>query len=202
MSDDKVRGPSPEHSKDEVRRRALGARDAMPETDRAALSRLVCRRATQLPELQAARVVMVFASFRTEIDTRPLYDWALARGVTLCLPRIVAPRAIEAFRVGDPDCDLQSGTWGIPEPCEGLEQVPPERLDAVIVPGAGFDPDGNRCGYGGGFYDTYLPRTREGVPWIALAFEAQIMPDVPCEEHDLKMDVIITEDRVIRPGDG
>ena len=92
------------------------------------------------------------------------------------------------------------GCWGIPEPREGLEPVPPSRIDAVVVPGAAFDLDGQRCGYGGGFYDTYLPQTRPSVPRVALAFEAQIVDDIPCEPHDLPVTAIVTETRVIRPG--
>jgi 5-formyltetrahydrofolate cyclo-ligase len=66
------------------------------------------------------------------------------------------------------------------------------------VPGAAFDAAGRRCGYGGGFYDSYLPRTRPGIPWVALAFEAQLVDELPYEPHDLAVGAIVTEARVIR----
>jgi 5-formyltetrahydrofolate cyclo-ligase len=103
-----------------------------------------------------------------------------------------------AYRVTDPATDLVPGAWGIPEPREGLEEVPAERMDVVVVPGAAFDAAGRRCGYGGGFYDAYLPLTRAGVPWVALAFEAQLVDELPCEPHDLAVGAIVTETRLIR----
>src|SRR5665648_1249768 len=94
----------------------------------------------------------------------PLLSWALERGKAVCFPRVLGPRRMAAYRIADPAADLVPGAWGIPEPREGLEEVPPERMDAVVVPGAAFDAAGRRCGYGGGFYDTYLPCTRPGIP--------------------------------------
>ena len=131
---------------------------------------------------------MLFASFRSELDTAPIAEWVLRAGKTLCLPRILGPRRMAAFRVTDPGADLAPGTWGIPEPREGLPEVPPETIDLVFVPGSAFDEEGGRCGYGGGFYDTYLPLTRPGTPRVALAFEAQLVPKIAGEAHDLSGD--------------
>ena len=76
--------------------------------------------------------------------------------------------------------------------------MPADQIDVVVVPGALFDCDGGRCGYGGGFYDTYLPTTRPDTPRIGLAFELQLVGDVPCHPHDLPVHVLVTEERVIR----
>ncbi|HET6476260.1 MAG TPA: 5-formyltetrahydrofolate cyclo-ligase [Thermoleophilia bacterium] len=186
--------------KTEARRCGLDARAALPAAERERLSAAVCARAASLPELAAAGTVMSFASFRTELDTAPLAERVLAAGKTLCLPRIRSARTMEAFRVTDPASDLVAGTWGIPEPREGLLEIPPEEMDIVFVPGSAFDEEGGRCGYGGGFYDTYLRLTRPGTPWVALAFETQLMPRIVCETHDLPVTAIVTETRVIRPG--
>jgi 5-formyltetrahydrofolate cyclo-ligase len=105
-----------------------------------------------------------------------------------------------AYRVTDPSVDLAPGAWGILEPRDGLPQIPPGAIDAVIVPGAAFDAAGRRCGYGGGFYDAYLPGTRRGTPRIALAFDLQVVDDLPCAAHDLSVDIIVTETRLMRPG--
>ena len=103
--------------------------------------------------------------------------------------------------------DLSSGYMGIPEPAarksneRGLND-----LDIAIIPGAGFDTEGNRLGYGAGYYDKLMsgitkkgPGVRvQGSPiLIALAFEEQIVPRIPREKHDIKMDKIITEKRTI-----
>jgi 5-formyltetrahydrofolate cyclo-ligase len=182
----------------ELRRRALAARDALPGVERARLSVAVCARAAALPELEAAATLMLFAAFRSEVDTEPLLSWALERGRAVCFPRVLGPRHMVAYGIADPEVDLVPGAWGIPEPRDGLKEVPPERMDAVVVPGAAFDAAGRRSGYGGGFYDSYLPHTRPGIPWVALAFEAQLVDELPCEPHDLAVGAIVTEARIIR----
>jgi 5-formyltetrahydrofolate cyclo-ligase len=185
--------------KQEARRRALDARDALPEPERERLADQVRARALALPELQTAGTVMLFASFRTELDTMPVASALLQAGKRLCLPRVLGPRLMAAYQVADLAADLVPGKWNIPEPREGLPEVPPEELDLVFVPGSAFDELGGRCGYGGGFYDNYLPLTRPRTPWVALAFEAQLVPRIDCEAHDLPVTAIVTERRVIRP---
>ena len=192
--------PSAGLDKHEARSCALDARAALSEAERERLALAVCASALELPELHAAGTVMLFASFRTELDTTPVAEWVLRAGKTLCLPRVLGPRRMAAYRVTDLAADLAPGKWDIPEPREELPEVPPEAIDLVFVPGSAFDEDGHRCGYGGGFYDNYLPRTRPGTPWVALAFEAQLVPGICCEPHDLPVTAIVTERRVIRPG--
>jgi 5-formyltetrahydrofolate cyclo-ligase len=186
--------------KREVRRRVLAVRDLLPAGERERLSAAACALAAALPELRAARTMMLYASFRSELDTAPLLAWALARGAVVCLPRIIASRHMEAFRVDDLTTDLEPGAWGIPEPRADRPLVPPEHIDAVVLPGSMFDERGGRCGYGGGFYDSFLPRTRPGTPRIALGLELQLVDEVPREPHDLGVDIVVTERRVIRPG--
>ena len=192
-------GEDPSLAKRELRRRVLATRDALPAAERGRLSIAICARAACLPELAAASTLLFFASFRSEVDTDPLLSWALERGKTACFPRVLGPRRMAAYHVADPAADLVPGAWGIPEPREGLEEVPPERMDVIVVPGSVFDAAGRRCGYGGGFYDNYLPLTRVGTPWVALAFEAQLVEELPREAHDLAVTGIVTEKRVIRP---
>jgi 5-formyltetrahydrofolate cyclo-ligase len=184
--------------KNEARRRALEARGALTEAERDRLAEAVRARALELPELATAGTVMLFASFRTELDTMPIAEWVLRAGKRLCLPRVLGPRRMAAYRVTDLAADLVPGKWDIPEPREGSPEVPPEAIDLVFVPGSAFDEEGRRCGYGGGFYDNYLPLTRPGTPWVALAFEAQLVPKIDCEDHDLPVTAIVTERRVIR----
>jgi 5-formyltetrahydrofolate cyclo-ligase len=184
----------------EARRHGLAARDALSPAERKRLGEAVTARVLDLPELVAASTVMLFASFRSEIDTAPLAKGVLLAGKALCLPRILGPRTMSAFRVRDLAADLIPGSWGIPEPREGLPEVPPDTVDIVFVPGSAFDDDGHRCGYGGGFYDTFLPRTRAGTPRVALTFEAQLVRRIRHEPHDLPVTAIVTENRVIRPG--
>lgn len=183
-----------------IRGLTLEARAALLAEERARLSAAICARAGALPEFTRAATVMLFASFGSEVDTGPLIAQALNDGKRLCLPRVLKPRLMAAYRVTDPSVDLAPATWGILEPRDGLPQIPPSAIDVVIVPGVAFDATGRRCGYGGGFYDAYLPGTRRGTPRIALAFDLQVVDDLPCEAHDLAVDIIVTETRVSRPG--
>jgi 5-formyltetrahydrofolate cyclo-ligase len=194
------RGTDAGLDKNEARRCGLEARGALPEAERERLAAAICARALELPELAAAETVMLFASFRTELDTTPIADWVLRAGKTLCLPRVLAPRHMLAYRVTDLAADLAPGRWDIPEPREGLPEVPPQTIDLVFVPGSAFDEEGRRCGYGGGFYDNFLPLTTPGTPWVGLAFETQLVPSICCESHDLPLTAIVTEQRVITPG--
>lgn len=195
-----IEGPAhARREKERLRRHVLTARDDVSGDEHERLSRAVCERAMGLPELKAAGTLMLFASIGSEIDTTPLLAWALARGVRVCLPRILTRRVMEAYEITDPATDLEPGTWDIPEPREDLPRVPPEEIDVVVVPGALFDEGGGRCGYGGGFYDNFLPGTRDDAVRISLALELQLVDDVPCEPHDLGIHIVVTEERVIRP---
>ena len=100
--------------------------------------------------------------------------------------------------MGDPAADLESGSYGIPEPRPGLPPASPESIDLIVVPGSAFGRSGDRMGYGGGFYDAFLPRLRADTPRIALAFELQLVDDVPQEDHDLRIDVVVTERGALR----
>lgn len=184
-----------------LRRTILALRSQLPAEDRARASAAICHRAATLPEFTQAATVMLFASFASEVDTATLVEQALLGGKTVCLPRVLAPRQMAAFRIRDPRTDLIPGTWGIREPRDGLPEVAPGDIDAVIVPGSVFDIEGRRYGYGGGFYDNFLPRTRTDAPRIALAFDLQVVAELATEPHDLRVDAIVTETRLIRRSD-
>ena len=110
-----------------ARRRAIAARDALAPAERECLSAVICARAAELPELRRASTVLLFASFRSEVDTGPLLRELLGRGTAVALPRVRGPRLLEAWRVTDPATDVVPGTWDIPEPRDGLPGVAPRR---------------------------------------------------------------------------
>jgi len=96
--------------------------------------------------------------------------------------------------------ELTAGYVNIPEPAVLTEErmVDINNVDAVIIPGAGFDAEGNRIGYGGGYYDRLLSSLTRHVPVVAPAYEEQIVESVPAEPHDIRADMIVTDRRVIR----
>jgi 5-formyltetrahydrofolate cyclo-ligase len=186
------------HHKRALRERVLARRDRLSAAARRARSARVLELLMALPELKTASSVMCFASFGSEVDTAPLVRWCLDQGKRVALPRVVGKRHLEAFWVGDPAADLESGSYGILEPRLSLPAASPDEIDVVIVPGSVFGRAGDRMGYGGGFYDAFLPRLRRGVPRVAVAFDLQLVDDVPQEEHDLRIDILVTERGALR----
>ncbi len=91
----------------------------------------------------------------------------------------------------------EPGAFGIPEPAEGSETVPPERIGLVICPGTAFDGKGGRLGMGAGYYDRFLPKCVNAV-FLMAAFSAQRAEELPLEDTDVRMDLIATEDGILR----
>jgi len=183
-----------------LRRRVLTARAAMGDAARAEASAAICRRLATLPELVGVRAVLGYAAFGTEVDVDPWLRRALAEGFAVHLPW-VAGDALGVARVGDLDEDLAPGWRGVREPPPGRRRtVQPRLLDLVVAPGVAFDRSGARLGYGGGHFDRLLSRLRPGVPVIGVAFAVQLVDRVPHEPHDRRVDVVVTEHEVLRPG--
>ncbi len=123
---------------------------------------------------------------------------ALRQGKKVFLPFLERGR-IYCSPVRNTEEDLEKGKWGIMEPRRSRrKKVRPDRLDLVIVPGIGFDYKGNRLGFGRGCYDRFLQEMPSRIPRIGLAFDLQMVKELPHYPWDKKMDLIITEERIIR----
>jgi 5-formyltetrahydrofolate cyclo-ligase len=179
--------------KQALRQRVLDARFRLTPEERRAKSREIEKRLFGLPLFQVARTVMLYASFRSEVETHDMVRRALAAGKKVVLPRVKG-KALDLFLIRDFDRDVKPGRWDIPEPAGG-RQVEPGDIEFIVVPGAAFDESGNRLGYGGGFYDKLLKEYKGSS--AALAFELQIVPNVPADLHDVLMQRIVTEKGVI-----
>jgi 5-formyltetrahydrofolate cyclo-ligase len=143
-----------------------------------------------------ANSVLLFAPLPQEVDIWPLLTAALAAGKLVALPCFEPDSRIYAARqVGDPETDVQVGRFGIREPMEHCGGLPGDKIDLVLVPGVAFDLEGNRLGRGQGYYDQLLatlPGSRCGI-----AFDQQIEPGIPAEEHDASMNCLLTPTRWI-----
>ncbi len=106
-------------------------------------------------------------------------------------PRCMPGRQLQFHQVKDPATDMQPGAIGIPAPLPQLPIVEPARFDIVIVPGVAFTTGGLRLGYGGGYYDRYLPRCTQ-AKLLALTYPQQIVDYIPTEAHDLTIPSILT----------
>jgi 5-formyltetrahydrofolate cyclo-ligase len=188
--------------KKEIRKRILTLRNDMTPGEIAGKSGVIIRRLTELRELREASTLMVFLSFGSEVLTDDLLRWGWDAGkrivIPLCRPegRGLTPCLLGSF------AELETGHYGIREPnAEIIRTVPREEIDAVLVPAVAFDRRGYRVGYGGGYYDRFLPEVPRAAR-IGAAFSCQIVAEIPADSHDVPADRIVTEQEIIIPDRG
>jgi 5-formyltetrahydrofolate cyclo-ligase len=145
-------------------------------------------------DIKRGAVVAGYSPIRSEIDPVPLMRTLAAQGARLALPAVMARGKSLAFRAWSPGDKLLLGPLGILEPSPGAAELVP---DIMLVPLAAFDRSGHRIGYGAGHYDFTLAHLRKvkAIAAIGLAFVAQEIPDVPAAAHDVRLDLVLTEDR-------
>jgi 5-formyltetrahydrofolate cyclo-ligase len=183
--------------KADVRARARAARLAVAPEDRARLSRSAAARVLAMPEVTTAASILVYAALPEEVDTAALVSALAESDRVVALPRVCGPREMTLHRVTSFG-ELAPGTCDIPEPDGESEALPPEMFDVVIVPGVAFDRSCQRIGFGGGFYDTLLPRLRPDAFTLGLAFDEQLVEEIPCEDHDRPLDAVVTPTALYR----
>lgn len=152
-----------------------------------------------LPAYRQARSLLVYVSFRTEVETGGLIRAALADGKAVLVPKVQRqPKALLAFRIRRFPDDLQPGAYGILEPAPASTEFwPPDQIDLVVVPGLGFDRQGRRLGYGGGYYDRFLSGPASGAVAAGLAFAEQVVEALPADPFDCRLDLIVTDQDVL-----
>ncbi len=139
---------------------------------------------------------MFFAPLPGELDIWPLAQKALTEGKTISLPRFDAATGRYATgRVEDLQSDLRVGRYGIREPVPACPRSALNRLDLLLVPGVAFDPHGHRLGRGKGFYDQLLAAVRGTT--CGVAFDEQLVRQVPVGPHDVRLNCILTPTRWI-----
>lgn len=200
-----------ELTKREVRTQALALRDALPDADRTAYSREIIETIMHLDCYQNASALLVYVNFRSEVETRMLIEKGLKDKKAVFAPA-VAEREMEFFRITSLN-GLKSGCHGILEPAQETKasyrtwvrkRDPASAKTLLCMPGAAFDRERNRIGYGGGYYDRYLsalseePAMQSGdIESVALAFSCQIFAKIPYEPHDLRPGRIVTEKEML-----
>ncbi|MFZ5765898.1 MAG: 5-formyltetrahydrofolate cyclo-ligase [Thermodesulfobacteriota bacterium] len=178
-----------------LRRRILALRDGLDPVRRRAKSARIHDRLLAMAELGRMHRVMIYASFRSEVETWPLFDLFGERGIAVCVPlTLAAEHKLLPCLISDPCRDLQPGFQGIFEPAgDRLRPFDPTALDAVLVPGSVFDNHGGRLGYGGGYYDRFLADAAPQALRIGLAFELQVVQQLPLLAHDQPLHYLVTE---------
>lgn len=193
-----------------LRQLLIKRRDTITSQQKKLKEAAIEKRLFALDLFRDAKCILFYVSFRSEVNTRKCLRDVIKSGKKLVLPAVDrVHRTIKLYETRALS-ELAPGYMGIPEPENRDDRkVSLRRIDLVIIPGVGFDLRGTRLGYGGGYYDRLLSyeskrlaRVKKHIATIALAFEEQIGDKIPAEPHDIRVDVIITDKRVIRCSDG
>lgn len=173
----------------------IAARQAVPAEERTHIAAEVAEALDVLIAPGPGMVISLYWPFRGELDLRPWMASAQARGAQLALPLVTAKGQPLTFRAWWPGCTMERGIWNILQPADTSELVP----DVVIAPLVGFDPQGYRLGYGGGFFDRTLAGLGSGVRAVGVGHPGAAIDTIHPQWHDIPMNATVTgRDRVLR----
>ena len=179
-----------------LRRQMRETLGTLTQAAQVAASAEACALLRQKTRWNEARAVLFYAPLTNELNIWPLLTEARAAGKTVALPRFVAEKKLyAACEINDPARDLQAGHFGVLEPVAHCAPISISRLDFILVPGVAFDLHGRRLGRGKGFYDLLLTVVLGTT--CGVAFDEQIVREVPVEPHDIRLNCILTPTRWI-----
>ncbi len=188
-------------SKSELRREMLKRRREMTAGEAAAKSAEICGHLAAVLQERlsgvASPLVLSYLAYGREVDLGALHrelwrlGWRLAAPCTAGLA--AGTMAAAAYGAAT---ELERTGLGVMEPKEP-EILSPADIDAVLLPGVAFGEQGGRLGHGAGYYDRFLPRLRGGVLLVGVAYDWQVLADIPLEPWDLPVDLVVTERRVL-----
>ncbi len=183
--------------KKEIRNLILKQRNNMSPSEVMEKSKKIKDRLFEMTEFREAQSILFYVSYGNEVHTHEMIKETLIKGKRVVVPKPNKEDRTLLLSVLTHWEDLEVGAYDILEPKnESIIEVPINSIDLMIIPGVVFDLRGNRVGHGMGFYDRLLENTHYAC-LIGLAFELQIVDVITVEKHDVKIDTIVTEDRVI-----
>ena len=183
--------------KESIRKDIIKKRSAMSEDEVERSSKSICSKIIATDAYKNSESVLVYMSVRNEVDLSSLIEQALSDGKKVYIPKTYGERKMEFYLY---DGEFVVGSFGIQEPKRVSEESrfkkelyaackkeSPNAL--VIVPGVAFDKAGNRLGYGGGYYDTFLESLKTST--IGVGYSFQLLDEIPIGEHDVRLDDIV-----------
>ncbi|MDO4632986.1 MAG: 5-formyltetrahydrofolate cyclo-ligase [Eubacteriales bacterium] len=179
--------------KKEIRKLVFQRRKEVSEAWQHEQTEKICRQVIASEEFRKADTVFVYMDCKGEAGTKPVIEEAWRLGKKVAAPKIVGPTEMKFYYIHSYE-DVEKGYFDVPEPTTG--ELAQEEDALILVPGVAFDANRHRCGYGKGFYDRYLSAHPQHST-IAIAFDFQLLEEVPSDEFDVLPQKIITEKRVI-----
>lgn len=182
-------------SKHELRNQYLQYRNALTKEERRTKSNKILETLSSWECFEQAESILTYCNYRSEVVTTPWIDTLLAEGKKKVYVPKVDGMDIRFFQVTSME-QLKDGYQGILEPVgdtgEFTMDTGKTEKALLILPGTVFDRNGNRLGYGKGFYDRFVAKYPD-MKTVALAFSCQMTEEIPAEPHDIKVQSIITE---------
>lgn len=179
-------------TKENLRKQFLEKRDWLSADLIDIASRQIRKNLGKIEQYRKAQTIACYHSTGSEVRTHEIMQEILSHGKTLALPRVQGDDLVfcnvKKFE------DLEKGEFGIMEPKQYCTTI--DKFDLIIVPAVAMAKNGQRLGYGMGFYDRFL--ADKDTPTIALAYSKSIAKSIPHEESDITIDITVTEDEIIR----
>jgi 5-formyltetrahydrofolate cyclo-ligase len=167
------------------------------EQQRNAKSKKACRNLTSTPQFQNASTIMLYLSLPYEADTSEAILCAWRLGKTVAVPKISwRQKHMIPVRINSLETAFSTEVLGLKNPVEGLPTAIKE-IDLVVVPALGFDRKGNRLGHGGAYYDRFFADAALKAQKCGFAFAEQVIEAVPMRNHDISMDLLVTDEEII-----
>ena len=182
--------------KNALRKEFLAKRKAISDEQKKNYSQKICEHIMNMSQYKSAVTIAAYSAIGNEVDLSPV--------VFDCNKRIALPVCTEEntliFKLIGDESTLEKGHFGIFEPKPDQPEISPDEIDLMLVPGAVFDPEGNRIGYGKGYYDRIMAQSE--CMTVGVAYSMQIADKIENEPHDIKVDLIVTEEGIHKCTDG
>lgn len=189
-------------TKSELRREYTQMREAMDQSEVERLSEKIIDTILKLPVFKRAETVMVYLNFKNEVDSLKMIEESYKAGKKVVIPYCEKETMeIIPSELNDIETEIVKGKNGyLQTKKDCVKPVPLEDIDLIVVPGIAFDKRCYRLGFGAGYYDRFLRKLNFEKPTIGLCYDFQIIHSIPIEGHDVPLDFVITEERIlVRP---
>jgi len=169
----------------------------MTAEQRSEQSRKACQHLIGIEQFQRAGVIMIYLALPHEVDTTAIILHAWQKGKTVAVPKVSwQQRHMIAVAISTLETDFSTSYHGVRNPTTGLP-MPVEDIDLLVAPGLAFNENGDRLGRGGAYFDRFFACEQLRADKCGLAFSQQIVESLPMEEHDKKVDLLVTDEGVI-----